>query len=310
VAPTAPPRSPVDQAVDVALLHERDGAGAPPDGAEMAALGSPLTAPAQHVIGTIARDSGIGAGQVASVANTPRDQAFFLVERLLDPSVGADKVGPRYGLAGELAVASYRRLRDIYQVLDMTAAQRQGLVSVVENALIAAGAVGQVENPDYEMIDVDPGPAVDRARFERVIATQQAIAGCIRPPERTGGRVYLLEIPRHGSWMGGATCHDAWTNPAIAAAPMERVPDGVPRGVPRGVTDSGSTGAPSSQANQPAAGIGRSSGPVDVAPLSSSGSSSGSPPSDASTRGAPPWNYVVTSGPQGPVVTRVPAPPR
>lgn len=292
-------RDPVDAAVDVAMGQQREAAGAPLDGAEMAALGAPVSGPARHAIEEIARTAGIKAGQLASVADTPRDQAYFLAEQLFDPNVGASVVRTRYGLPGELAAESYRRMRDVFQVLDMSAAQRQSVTAVIERALVAGNALGQVDNPDYEMIDVDPGPRADLGRFERAVAAHRAIARCMRPPERTGGHFYMVEIPRHGPWMGGAICHDAWTSPVIAAAPTERLPGAV--------TDSGDAGLPVASDGGSAAGAEPSAGSIEAAPRPPAGAPESAPlPNDVPTNDASAWRYVVTSGPQGPVVTRVP----
>jgi hypothetical protein len=73
----------------------------------------------------------------------------------------------------------------------------------VETALIVGGAVGQVGNPDYEMVDVDLGAGVDRAGFEHAVAASGAVARCVRPTGRSGDRLYLLEISRHGRGDGG-----------------------------------------------------------------------------------------------------------
>jgi hypothetical protein len=272
---------------------------APLDGAEMAALGAPLSEPARHAMEAIARAAGIAADQLASVADTPRDQAYYLAEQLFDPNVGASVVRARDGLPGALAAESYRRMRDVYQVLDMSVAQRQSVVAVIERALIAGNALGQVDNRDYEMIDVDPGPQADRGRFERAIAANRAIARCIRPSEHTGGRFYLVEIPRRGPWMGGTICHDAWTGPAIAAAQTERLPGAV--------TDSGGAGFPPNRDGKAAEGADRSAESIDVAPTSPAGVPWSAPPANnMPTDDASSGTYIVTSGPRGPIVTRVP----
>ena len=35
----------------------------------------------------------------------------------------------------------------------------------------------------------------------------------------TGERAYLLEIPRRGAWLGGATCREPWVPPTVAGQP-------------------------------------------------------------------------------------------
>jgi hypothetical protein len=291
--PAAEPRNPVDEAVDAAARQQLGGGAPPASGADVAAHGAPPSPAAKHALEAIARAAGLDAGQVASVANTPRDQAQFLVEELLDPKYGETYVRGRYGTAGAVAAESYRRLRDVFQILDLDAAQKQAVVAVVERALLTLGVVGQVENPTYEMIDVDPGPRANRARFETAIAANTAVARCLRPDARSGERFYLVEIPRSGAWLGGGACRDAWGAPNVAARP-----------VPAGASSSGSTGTtPSTGSNAPSS---RAANPdaVEVAPLAPSDRAAPAPPV-APADGS--WKYIVTDGPQGPVVTRAPA---
>ncbi|HUA53339.1 MAG TPA: hypothetical protein VMB81_14300 [Candidatus Sulfotelmatobacter sp.] len=206
----APARSPVDAAVEAGVRRQREAAGKPPDDAATAEIGAPVSTDARHALDDVARRAGIDAGDMASVADSPHDQALFLVERMLDPRYGVAAVRARYGTAGALAAESYQRMRDIYRTVDLNAEQRQNLVVVVETALVVGGAVGQATNPDDEMVDVDPGARVDRARFEQAVAASRAIARCVRPTGRAGDRRYLLEIPRHGVGRGGAICANDW----------------------------------------------------------------------------------------------------
>ncbi len=202
----SPPQRPIDAAVDAGVRHQHEVGGKSPDDAGPAASGAPVSTEARHVLEEIARNAGIDAGDMASAVDSPHDQALFLVERMFDPHDGVAAVRARYGTAGALAVESYRRMRDSYKTLDLNAEQRRNLVVVVETALIVGGAVRQVGNPDYQMVDVDPGARVDPARFERAVAASGAVARCVRPTGRAGDRLYLLEIPRRGSGRGGAVC--------------------------------------------------------------------------------------------------------
>ena len=106
------------------------------------------------------------------------------------------RVRAQYGLAGALAAEGYRRMRDVYQVLDLSPEQKDSVVDVVEMALIAGGALGAVDEAEVERIDVDPGAPIDRARFERAIAESTAITRCLRPGR--GDRFYQLELSRRG----------------------------------------------------------------------------------------------------------------
>jgi hypothetical protein len=285
----SPARSPVDEAVDSAVRQQQLAGAAARAGAGPASSGVPLSAPAKNVVAEIARAAGLDGGHVVSAADTVRDQALFLVERLLDPRFGEADVRGSFGMAGALAVESYRRMRDIYQVLDLTAEQKRVVIDVVANALLAGHAVGQVDNPDYEMIDVDPGPRADRARFERAVAGHIAVARCLRPAD---GRAYVLEIPRRGAWLGGAVCRDAWAAPTPTARPAV---------TPSAASDAGFAAAPR-------AGSGVANGTVEVAPLPAGGvPGAARPPSSVPPADASAWKYIVTDGPQGPVVTLAPA---
>jgi len=206
----APARDPIDAAVEEGVRRQREAAGKPPDDAATAARGAPVSTDAKRALDDVARRAGVDAGDMASVADSPHDQALFLVERMLDPRYGVAAVRARYGAAGALAAESYQRMRDIYRTVDLNAEQRQNLVVVVETALIVGGAVGQARNPDDEMVDVYPGARVDRARFEQAVAASRAIARCVRPTGRAGDRRYLLEIPRRGPGRGGAVCANDW----------------------------------------------------------------------------------------------------
>jgi hypothetical protein len=300
--PEPPPsRSPIDEAVDGAVRQQQLGAASRVSTGP-ARSGAPLTAPAKRVVEEIARAAGLDGAQVVGATNTVHDQAVFLVERLFDPRFGEAEVRSRYGTAGALAAESYRRMRDIYQVLDLSPEQRQAVVDVVANALLAGNAVGQVDNPDYEMVDVDPGPRADRARFERAIASHIAVARCLRPATAGAGeRAYLLEIPRRGAWLGGATCRDAWAAPAVAG---RAVPS------PSAASDAGDANPAAQPGVADRTSSGASGGTVEVAPLPVAGApaearvpaGSAPLPGDASA-----WKYIVTDGPQGPVVTVAPA---
>jgi hypothetical protein len=303
--PAAEPRNPVDDAVEEAVRQQLAGGVPPATGADIAAQGSPPSAAAKRALETIARAAGLDVGQVASVANTPRDQAQFLIEELLDPKFGETYVRGRYGTAGAVAAEGYRRMRDVYQILDLNAAQKQAVVAVVERALRTLGVGGQIENPNYEMIDVDPGPRANRARFETAIAASAAVARCLRPIARSGDRFYLIEIPRGGAWLGGGACREAWSGPSVAA-----------RSAPAGASDSGSAGASANTGSNAPRPRGPNADAVEVSPLAPDGrTESAAPPTAApgapgAPPGAPPdggWKYIVTDGPQGPVVRRAPA---
>jgi hypothetical protein len=225
---------------------------------------------------------------MASVMNTPRDQARFLVEQLFDPAVGEARVRQLYGLPGYVAAESYRRLRDRFQVLDLSAAQKQAVVDVTATALVLANATGQVEDPAYATIDVDPGAHADRARFERAVGANPRIARCVRPTGRD--RFYRLEMPRDGAQAGGAPCTDAWSSPALART------DATTSSGTGNALDRHTEGTGERPAGAPPAGA-RPEHP-DIAAV---------PPREESPAGPGPWRYVVTDGPHGPVVTRLPA---
>ena len=212
-------RSPVEQAVDEAMARVLGGPGGPStDEPTALADGTPLSRRAQQVVDALGRAAGLDRGAMASVTDRPRDQARFLVEQMFDPAVGEARVTALYGLPGSLAAESYRRLRDRFQVLDLSPAQRETVVAVVEAALVIGEAIGQVQDPAREWIDIDPGARADRDRFERAVAGDPAIARCLRPSPGGNDRVYLIEIPRDGTPGGGARCHAAWAAPVEAAA--------------------------------------------------------------------------------------------
>jgi hypothetical protein len=279
------PRSPVDEAVDSAMRQRFSGAAVPRSRVtDTAAYGTPLSPSAQRALDEVARAAGLGAGQLAGVGSTPRAQARLLVEKLFDPGVGEAQVRAQYGLAGALAAESYRRVRDIHQVLDLNPEQKDSVVDVAAGALIAGGALGPIDDPEVERIDVDPGARVDRARFERAIAGNGAIVRCLRPIRRDD-RFYQLELRRRGASAAGTECRDAWSTATIAAQP--------PAADPR--SNSGASGV---AGNAGAGGAERAlPGAVEVAPLPSGGGAS-----DPTA-----WKYIVTDGPQGPVVTVAPA---
>jgi hypothetical protein len=178
-------------------------------------------------------------------------------------------------------------VRDVYQVLDLNPEQKDSVVDVVAAALIAGGAVGQVDDPAVERIDVDPGPRADRKRFERAVAGNDAIARCLRPS--LGDRFYALELPRRGGGGGGATCSDPWFSaPALVAQPE--------------IGDARTSSGSASDAGAPAAG-GRD-GSTAFAPARD-GSPQEAPEAASGDPGA--VNYIVTDGPKGPVVTVAPA---
>ena len=274
------PRSPIDEAVDAAM-RQRFSGGAVPRGPvpDALAYGAPVSPAAQRVLDDIARAAGIAAGQLAAVGSTPRDQARLLVEKLFDPAFGEARVRVQYGTAGALAAEAYRRVRDVYQVLGLNPEQKSAVVDVVSAALIAGGALGQADDPAIERIDVDPGTHADRARFERAIAANEAVARCLRPAR--GDRFYALELPRRGG-SGGADCRDPWSDAPVIAAQPEAGDARTSSGA------AGDVGAPRT---------GGRDGSMAVAPL---------PP--ASTGGDPgSMKYIVTDGPNGPVVTVAPA---
>jgi len=210
LATAVPPPRAADATVDSTVQHPPETAENSPNGAIGAAMGAPVSAGAKHALDAIARSVGMDPAELARVANSPHDQALFLVQRLFDPHDGEAVVRARYGTAGALAAESLRRMRDLYRVTDLNAEQRENLLVVVETALIVGGALGQVDNPDFEMVDVDPGAGADRGRFEQAIAANRAIARCVRPTGRPGDRVYVVEIPRHGPGRGEAICANAW----------------------------------------------------------------------------------------------------
>ena len=196
------------------------------------------------VLDQLARAAGLERGEIASVVDRPRDQARFLVERLFDPSFGEARLTAMYGLPGRLAAESYRQLRNRFQVLDLNATQKETIVSVVEAALVAGDAVGQVRDVVNDWLDVDPGPHADRARFEQAIAESPAITQCVRP-SGPADRFYLLVLPRDGAPAGGAVCRAPWTGQGPAGAIASTAPRDA-------VADSGGSGAPAPRPAPPA----------------------------------------------------------
>jgi len=269
-APLPPPPSPLEQAVERAV-RQRLAGGARGGLAVAVTDGLPPSPRAQAALHAIASSAGLSPGDLASVADTPRDQARFLVEKLFDPRVGEQRVTILYGMPGQIAADSARRLRDIFQQLDLSAGQKETIVDVVEAALVDLGATGQVEEPGVEWVDVDPGPRADRGRFEQAVAASPAIARCLRPDAGDGGRFYQLTLPRAGAGEGGAACVSPWS-PAPPPAAVATTGSGF--------GNSGGSGAPGA-AVEPAA-----------------------PPVGTGSTG--PGRYVVTDGPSGPQVVRQP----
>jgi hypothetical protein len=222
--PDAPPPSwsgdpAIDQVVDQAVRHSLAGAAPGDDTPTVIADGAPLSARARQTLDRIAVAAGLDRAEMAAVTDTPRDQARFLVEQLFDPNGGEAAVRARYGRPGALAAASYRRLRDMFQVLDLSAAQKETVVDAVERALIDAGATGQVDDPRHELVEVDPGPRADRGRFERTVAQTVPVVRCLRPSRRADDRFYLLELSRSDAPGGGAVCAAPWRAASADAPP-------------------------------------------------------------------------------------------
>jgi hypothetical protein len=214
-APASRSENPVvDAAVDAAVRRSLAGAVPRDNAPELIVAGVPPSPHALEVLAAIARAARLDRDEMAIVTNTPRDQARFLVEQLFDPRIGPAGVRERYGMAGVLAAESYRRLRDVFQVLDLNATQKEAMVDVVETALLDAQATGQVDDPSHERIDVDPGPRADHQRFERAVAQNPSIVRCVRPNPRGDDRFYRLELPRAGAAAGGAVCGAPWTQAA------------------------------------------------------------------------------------------------